>query len=207
MLENIDLLTLFLKHPSVCTDSRKLNKGDIFFALKGQNFNGNQFALQAIENGASYAVIDEKVTIDQNAEEQNKLIFVSNTLTSLQKLANDYRNYLNIPVIGLTGSNGKTTTKELIAEVLNCQFKINFTKGNLNNEIGVPLTILNTKADDEMLVVEMGANHQGEIALLSEIANPNFGIITNIGKAHLEGFGGEEGVKKGKSELFRHLAK
>lgn len=208
MSNNKHLLDIFLKQLSVCTDTRKLVEGDIYFALRGPNFNGNQFALQALQNGASFAVIDDETIIKNlNIDLSQRLIVVQNSLQALQQLARDYRKKLNIPVIALTGSNGKTTTKELIAEVLRTKYKINFTVGNLNNEIGVPLTMLTTKSDVEILIVEMGANHQGEIDLLSNIATPDYGIITNIGKAHLEGFGGEEGVKKGKSELFRFLQK
>jgi UDP-N-acetylmuramoyl-tripeptide--D-alanyl-D-alanine ligase len=199
----MDILKLFLSNPSICTDTRKLLKGDIFFALKGDNFNGNKFAIDALNNGASFAIVDEIY----NDGEDYRIIRVENVLMSLQKLAYDYRIHLGIPVIAITGSNGKTTTKELLAAVLETQYTINYTKGNLNNEIGVPLTILSTKPNAQLLIVEMGANHQGEIALLSSIAAPDYGIITNIGRAHLEGFGGPQGVIKGKTELYNYLEK
>lgn len=199
----MDILKLFLENgSSVTTDSRKINKGDIYFALKGNNFNGNLFAHEAIEKGASYAIVDEDVL-----PSNERIIKVENVLTTLQNLATLYRRHLGLPVFALTGSNGKTTTKELLAAVLKNKFNLNYTQGNLNNDIGVPLTILKTKSDHDFLLVEMGANHQGEINSLCEIAEPDYGLITNIGKAHLEGFGGEEGVKKGKSEMFRYLQK
>lgn len=195
------LLNLFLSNKSVCTDTRKIKAGDIFFALKGNNFDGNIYAQQALEKGASYAVID-------NPEYAlgDKYILVNDSLIALQNLATSYRRHLGLPIIALTGSNGKTTSKELIASVLQSKFKIQYTQGNLNNHIGVPLTLLSIAPSHEMAVVEMGANHKGEINDLCEIAEPNFGLITNIGKAHLEGFGGIEGVKIGKSEMYRYLA-
>ncbi|MBK8701446.1 MAG: UDP-N-acetylmuramoyl-tripeptide--D-alanyl-D-alanine ligase [Saprospiraceae bacterium] len=173
----------------------------MFFALRGANFNGNQFASQALEAGASWVVVDEVVP----GLEDERLIKVDNVLFSLQDLARKYRTHLGLPMLAITGSNGKTTTKELLAAVLSRKFKINYTKGNLNNEIGVPLTLLSTSPDTEFIIVEMGANHQGEIGRLCQIALPDFGLITNIGYAHLEGFGGYEGVKKGKSEMYRFL--
>lgn len=195
-----ELYELYKKNPSVQTDTRKLKPGDIFFALKGDNFNGNAFAKQAIENGAAYAVIDEK-----EFEIAGKTILVENALTTLQQLAKHHRQQFNIPVIAITGSNGKTTTKELIHAVLSSTFKTYTTEGNLNNHIGVPLTLLKIKDDAEMAVIEMGANHIGEIASYCSYALPNYGLITNCGKAHLEGFGSEEGVRKGKGELYDHL--
>jgi UDP-N-acetylmuramoyl-tripeptide--D-alanyl-D-alanine ligase len=194
------LLEIFLVSTGVSTDTRSIDQGNLFFALKGDYFNGNIYADKALELGADYVIIDE-----HHGQIDDRKIMVENVLTSLQELAKSYRTYLNIPVIALTGSNGKTTTKELLHIVLSKKFQLNATKGNLNNEIGVPLTILNTKKHHEILITEMGANHQGEIALLSSIAMPNFGVITNIGKAHLEGFGGVEGVKKGKTELYKYL--
>jgi UDP-N-acetylmuramoyl-tripeptide--D-alanyl-D-alanine ligase len=194
------LLTLFLESTGVCTDTRKILHRNIFFALKGEKFNGNLYASEAIQKGASYSIVDED--LGWNDE---RYIRVDNVLKALQVLANDYRNFLGLPVLAITGSNGKTTSKELIANVLQNKFNLNYTQGNLNNEIGVPLTILSTNQKHNFLITEMGANHQGEIALLCEIAEPNYGLITNIGKAHLEGFGGEEGVKKGKGELYRFL--
>jgi len=182
---------------SVSTDTRKINKNDMYFALKGDNFDGNKFVKLAFESGAKYCVIDDK-----NAATTDNCILVDNVLTTLQDLANYHRNIISVPIISLTGSNGKTTTKELIKAVLNTKFNVNATKGNLNNHIGVPLTILSFTKDLDFGIVEMGANHQKEIEFLCRIAEPDFGLITNFGKAHLEGFGGEEGVIKGKSELY-----
>lgn len=195
-----ELYKIYLQHSSVQTDTRKLQQGDLFFALKGPNFNANEFAEKAINAGAIYAVIDE----EQYAIE-GKTILVEDVLTSLQQLAKHHRQQLNIPFIAITGSNGKTTTKELIHVVLSSTFKTYTTEGNLNNHIGVPLTILKIKQDAEMAVIEMGANHLKEIASYCEIALPTHGLITNCGKAHLEGFGGEEGVRKGKGELYDYL--
>jgi UDP-N-acetylmuramoyl-tripeptide--D-alanyl-D-alanine ligase len=192
-----ELYKLYLQHPSVQTDTRKLKPGDIFFALKGDNFNGNHFALQALEQGAVYAIIDE----DVNAPD-NKLIKVDDVLVTLQQLAKFHREQFSIPFIAVTGSNGKTTTKELIHTVLSSYYKTYTTEGNLNNHIGVALTILKIKSDAQMAVIEMGANHQKEIEGYCKIAEPTHGIISNVGKAHLEGFGGIEGVKKGKGELY-----
>ncbi len=194
------LYTHFLKSISVCTDTRKVKQGDIFFALKGDNFNGNLFALQALEAGASLAVIDENVLSNDE-----KLFKVDDVLTTLQALAKYHRQQFNIPFIAITGSNGKTTTKELVNVVLSSRYKTYTTQGNLNNHIGIPLTILSVKQDAEMAVIEMGANHQKEIESYCEYTLPTHGIITNCGKAHLEGFGGIEGVKKGKGELFDFL--
>jgi len=187
---------LFLKHPKAFTDTRKIKKDGIFFALKGPSFNGNKFAEQALEKGVSFAVIDEKAYA-----KDKRFILVDNVLETLQKLAIYHRNFSKAKVIGLTGSNGKTTTKELINEVLSKKYKTIATKGNLNNHIGVPLTLLTIKEDTEFAIIEMGANHQGEIAFLSGLCQPDYGYITNFGKAHLEGFGGVEGVIKGKSEF------
>lgn len=195
-----ELYTIFKKHPVVCTDSRKITTDCIFFALKGENFNGNTYALEALKKGASYAVIDE-----EQYKTSANTILVENVLETLQKLANYHRNQLDIPIVSLTGSNGKTTTKELINVVLAKKYNTTATKGNLNNHIGVPLTLLSMNTDTEIGIVEMGANHQKEIAFLSSIAEPDFGYITNFGKAHLEGFGGVEGVIKGKSELYDYL--
>lgn len=191
---------VFLQYPSVSTDTRKIKNNDIFFALKGANSNGNEYALKAIEKGAAYVVVDEK-----EFASHHKTILVDNVLSTLQQLANFHRHYCNAKVISLTGSNGKTTTKELIHSVLATTYKTVATKGNLNNHIGVPLSLLSIKTDTELAIIEMGANHQKEIAFLSSIAEPDFGYITNFGKAHLEGFGGVEGVIKGKSELYDYL--
>ncbi|MEO6549735.1 MAG: UDP-N-acetylmuramoyl-tripeptide--D-alanyl-D-alanine ligase [Ferruginibacter sp.] len=195
-----DLYALYCQHPSIQTDTRKLQNGDLFFALKGPNFNGNQFAKQALEAGAAFAIIDEPVNF-----KDERLIMVRNALQTLQDLAKHHRGQFSIPFIAITGSNGKTTTKELVSEVLSQKYKTYITVGNLNNHIGVPLTILSVKEDAEMAVIEMGANHQKEIEGYCRYTMPTHGIITNIGKAHLEGFGGEEGVKKGKGELFDYL--
>lgn len=190
---------LFLECNAVSTDTRKIEKGDLFFALKGDNFNGNTYAKQALDKGAKYAVIDDKKFHSDNT------ILVENVLETLQNLATYHRNYLKTPIIALTGSNGKTTTKELINVVLSKKYKTTATVGNLNNHIGVPLTLLSMTNDTEIGIVEMGANHQKEIEFLCNIAFPDYGLITNYGKAHLEGFGGVEGIIKGKSEMFRHL--
>ncbi len=192
---------LFLQHPNVRTDSRQIEPGCLFFALKGERFNGNKFAAQAIQQGAAFAVIDEP-----EHSQGDRSILVEDVLQTLQQLANHHRRQFHIPVIAITGSNGKTTTKELISAVLSSHYKAHFTKGNFNNHIGVPLTLLGMPKGTEVAIVEMGANHQGEIDFLCQIAEPTHGLVTNIGKAHLEGFGGIEGVKKGKSELFRYLA-
>jgi UDP-N-acetylmuramoyl-tripeptide--D-alanyl-D-alanine ligase len=190
----------YLQYPSVQTDSRKIKQGDIFFALKGDNFNGNAFAVAALQKGAAYAVIDEAAYATDD-----RCLLVPDALTCLQELAHHHRLQLDIPVIGITGSNGKTTTKELLTTVLSARYKTYATEGNLNNHIGVPLTLLKIKPDAEMAIVEMGANHIGEIASYCRVANPDYGLITNCGKAHLEGFGSIEGVRKGKGELYDHL--
>jgi UDP-N-acetylmuramoyl-tripeptide--D-alanyl-D-alanine ligase len=195
------LYQLYLKHPVVSTDTRKITPGSLFFALKGDKFDANAFAEQAITAGADYAVIDNP---KYNLGEQ--YILVDDVLTALQDLARYHRRQLKIPVIGLTGTNGKTTTKELINSILSQHFNTYATQGNLNNHIGVPLTILSITAEHEAAVIEMGANHQKEIELLCSIAQPSHGLITNVGKAHLEGFGGVEGVKKGKGELYDYLS-
>ena len=193
----------FLKcNQKICTDTRKLEKGSIFFCLKGANFNANEFALKAIEGGCAYAVVDE----EKHAVNE-KTLYVKDVLKALQALANHHRKQLKLKVLAITGSNGKTTNKELINAVLSKSFKTLATVGNLNNHIGVPLTLLSLTKEHEIAIVEMGANHQGEINELCEIADPDYGLITNIGKAHLEGFGGEEGVKKGKGEMYRFIEK
>ena len=194
------LYKIFRSHPVITTDSRNIPLNSIFFALKGENFNGNKFSEDALKKGAAYAVIDEP-----EYAADNRFIVVENVLICLQQLARHHRDQLKLPILAITGTNGKTTTKELIAAVLAKKFRINFTQGNLNNHIGVPLTLLSMTSDTEFGVVEMGANHPGEIKTLCEIANPDFGIITNIGKAHLEGFGSFEGVIKTKSELYDFL--
>jgi len=191
---------LFLKCKSVCTDTRKIQSGDMYFALKGDNFNGNTFTKKAIKSGAKYAVIDEEEYHNFPAT-----ILVNNVLEALQELASFHRDYLNIPIIAITGSNGKTTTKELINATLSKKFNTVATIGNLNNHIGVPLTLLSMNKNTEIGIVEMGANHLKEIDLLCKIVKPNYGYITNFGKAHLEGFGSLEGVIKGKTELYNYL--
>ena len=194
------LYTKYLESGRVSTDTRKIQEGDLFFALKGPNFDANAFADEALAKGASLAVID-----DESFAKDDRYWVVSDTLSTLQDLSTYHRKKLKIPVIGLTGSNGKTTTKELIHAVLSKKYNTQATEGNLNNHIGVPLTLLKIKPEHEIAIIEMGANHQGEIASLCEIALPDHGLITNIGKAHIEGFGGFEGVIKGKSELYQHL--
>lgn len=194
-----ELYDIFKKHKPVFTDTRAVQPGGIFFALKGAYYDGNKFATEALDKGASYAVVSN------DSLEGEQYLHVDDTLVALQSLAQYHRRNFNIPVIAITGSNGKTTTKELIATVLNQKFKVHFTSGNLNNHIGVPLTLLNMPGDTEIAVIEMGANHIGEIAELCHIAMPTHGLITNIGKAHLEGFGSFEGVKKAKGELFEYL--
>jgi len=195
-----DLYSLYTKNYLVDTDTRTIRSTSIFFALKGDNFNGNLFAKKALELGASYCVIDEA-----EYEIKGATILVNNVLETLQSLATYHRQKLGIPIIGITGSNGKTTTKELILAVLKTQFKAAATQGNLNNHIGVPLTLLSFTNETEIGIVEMGANHQKEIEFLATICEPDLGYITNFGKAHLEGFGGEEGIIKGKSELYTYL--
>ena len=187
----------FLQSTGVSTDTRNITLGNLFFALKGENFNGNSYAEKALQEGAAFAVIDEP-----QALKSSKLILVDDALETLQKLANFHRRYLAIPIISLTGSNGKTTTKELINAVLSKKFETVATRGNLNNHIGVPLTLLSMTSSTKIGIVEMGANHLNEIADLCKIAEPNYGYITNFGKAHLEGFGSEAAIVQGKSELY-----
>ena len=196
-----ELYQLFKAHPSVQTDTRKLKKGDIYFALKGPYYNGNLFAQQALEAGAAYAIVDDAAVVTSS-----QILLFDDVLTTLQALAKYHRQQFNIPFIAITGSNGKTTSKELIYAVLSSHYQTYTTIGNLNNHIGVPLTLLSVKPDAAMAVIEMGANHQREIAGYCAYTLPNYGIITNCGKAHLEGFGGIEGVRKGKGELFDFLS-
>jgi UDP-N-acetylmuramoyl-tripeptide--D-alanyl-D-alanine ligase len=201
MISTEELYSHYLDHPVVCTDTRTLTAGCIFFALKGPSFDGNRFADHALANGAAYAVVD-----DPQVVRDNRFLLVEDVLTALQQLAKYHRRQLGIPVLAITGSNGKTTTKELVRAVLAKKFNVYATRGNLNNHIGVPLTLLSMNAKVEFAVVEMGANHQGEIASYCAIAEPDYGLITNVGKAHLEGFGGFAGVKKGKGELYTFLS-
>lgn len=196
-----ELYTLYKKFPSIQTDTRKLEKDDLFFALKGENFNGNKFARQAIDKGAAYAIVDEQIE-GNNSE---KIILVEDALKSLQQLAKYHREQFTTPFLAITGSNGKTTTKELIHAVLSSTFKTYTTEGNLNNHIGIPLTILKVKKDADIAVIEMGANHLKEIEEYCKYTLPTHGIITNCGKAHLEGFGSIEGVRKAKGELYDFL--
>ena len=197
-----DLYKSFVSSTGISTDTRKIEPGNIFFALKGPNFNANEFAQKALSAGASFAVVDEK-----KFATSSKTILVDNALHTLQELANYHRQKLKIPILGITGSNGKTTTKELIKTVLSVKYKCQATQGNLNNHIGVPLTILSLEKDIEIAIIEMGANKLGDINELCHIAEPTHGIITNIGKAHTEGFGNFEGVLRGKSELYNWLIK
>jgi UDP-N-acetylmuramoyl-tripeptide--D-alanyl-D-alanine ligase len=198
-VEISELYQLYLQHPSIQTDTRKLQPGDIYWALKGPNFNGNLFAEKALEMGAAYAIVDEPVATNE------RIIVVEEGLSTLQALAKHHREQFQIPFIAITGSNGKTTTKELVATVLASHFITATTEGNLNNHIGVPLTLLKIKQGTEIAVIEMGANHQQEIAGYCAYTEPTHGIITNCGKAHLEGFGGVEGIRKGKGELYDYL--
>ncbi|MBL7851731.1 MAG: UDP-N-acetylmuramoyl-tripeptide--D-alanyl-D-alanine ligase [Cyclobacteriaceae bacterium] len=200
MMTISELYQKYLETGKVSTDTRQITPGSVFFALKGPSFDGNQFAEEALKKGARYAVVD-----DPRFATHPNCLLVDDGLKALQDLARHHRSQLTIPVIGLTGSNGKTTSKELVAAVLSTTFKTYATKGNLNNHIGVPLTILSLNADVEIAVVEMGANHLGDIALLCSIASPTHGFITNIGKAHIGTFGGFENIIRGKSELYQHL--
>ncbi|MCX6251403.1 MAG: UDP-N-acetylmuramoyl-tripeptide--D-alanyl-D-alanine ligase [Bacteroidetes bacterium] len=195
-----EIYAVYLKYPEISTDSRRIAKNCLFFALKGENFDGNQYAESALNQGAAFAITDNESSVINT-----HYILVKDVLRTLQELASLHRSKLNIPFIAITGTNGKTTTKELINAILSCKFRTIATKGNLNNHIGVPLTILSISRDTEMAIIEMGANHPGEIDFLCSIARPDFGIITNIGKAHLEGFGGFEGVIRTKTELYRFL--
>ena len=204
MLSTEELYHKFLECTGVSTDTRRIAANCLFVALNGTTFDGNQFALQALASGARYALVDDPAVA---ATDSARCLLVPDSLIALQDLARHHRQTLTIPVIGLTGSNGKTTTKELIASVLSKKYRTYATAGNLNNHIGVPLTVLAITDQYDIAVVEMGANHQQEIALLSSIAQPSHGLITNIGKAHLEGFGGIEGVRKGKGELYDYLAR
>lgn len=196
----IDLYDLFIHNPQITTDSRNCPKGSIFFALKGDKFDGNQYAGKALASGSVYAVIDNP---DYYIGERT--ILVDNVLKTLQQLAHHHRKVLGLPIIGITGTNGKTTTKELLAAVLSTKFNLLYTEGNFNNHIGVPLTLLRLTHDHEMAVIEMGASHPGDIKELVDIVHPNYGIITNVGRAHLEGFGSFEGVIRTKGELYDYI--
>lgn len=196
-----DLYELYRSHPHVSTDTRHIEPDSIFFALRGANFDGNRFAAEALEKGAAAAVIDDPAALTDP-----RMRLVGDTLTALQELARLHRRTLGIPILAISGSSGKTTTKELVSRVLATRFRISATQGNLNNHIGVPLTLLAMDAQTQFGIVEMGASACGEIALLASIAEPDYGLLTNIGRAHLEGFGGPEGVRRGKGELFDYLA-
>ena len=202
-LSTADLYEIYKSFPQVQTDTRQLKKGDLYFALKGPNFNGNVFALAALEAGAAYAIVDEGVDAGEHLQE--RIVYVEDVLSSLQALAKFHREQFNIPFIAITGSNGKTTTKELVAAVLSSHYTIYTTKGNLNNHIGVPLTLLSIQKDAQFAIIEMGANHLKEIESYCSYTLPTHGLINNCGKAHLEGFGGVEGVRKGKGELYDYL--
>ncbi|RQO30125.1 UDP-N-acetylmuramoylalanyl-D-glutamate--2,6-diaminopimelate ligase [Taibaiella sp. KBW10] len=194
------LYDIYLQHPQVQTDTRKLQPGDLYFALKGASFNGNDFVQTALDAGAAYCIVDEAAAVLNE-----RCLLVAEVLPALQQLALHHRRQFTIPFIAITGTNGKTTTKELVTQVLSARYKTYATEGNLNNHIGVPLTILKIRSDAEMAIIEMGANHQKEIAFYCTIAEPDFGLINNVGKAHLEGFGSVEGIKKAKGELFDYL--
>ena len=197
-----DLYALFRRHPHVSTDTRRIEPGSIFFALRGATFDGNRFVNEALAKGAAWAVADDPAAAGTDA----RVLVVDDTLRTLQELARTHRRTLGIPILAVAGSNGKTTTKELTSRVLGSRFALHATRGNLNNHIGVPLTLLAMTPDTEFGIVEMGASACGEIAGLASIAEPDYGILTNIGRAHLEGFGGPEGVRRGKGELFDYLA-
>ncbi len=202
MIQIEELYSIFLQHPQVTTDSRDCPEGSVFFALKGESFDGNAYARTALDKGCSYAVVDERQYADAS---DRRFILVDNALQALQKLANYHRLQFDIPVIAITGTNGKTTTKELVAAVLSRKYNVLYTQGNFNNHIGVPKTLLSLGRQHEIAVIEMGANHPGEIKTLAEIAEPNYGLITNVGKAHLLGFGSFEGVIRTKGELYDYL--
>lgn len=201
MVTTEQLYAIFLQHPTIVTDSRQVKTGDLFFALKGERFDGNQFAQQALAQGAAYVVVDDASVVNSD-----RFLLVDDTLLALQYLASLHRRHFDIPVIAVCGSNGKTTTKDLISAVLSSHYPTHYTKGNFNNHIGVPLTLLAMPPKTEVAVLEIGANSIGEVDALCKIAEPTHGLITNIGKEHLEGFGGLEGVKEGESELYRYLA-
>lgn len=201
-MELSELYKLYQQHPLITTDSRDCPEGSVFFALKGESFDGNRFAKAALEKGCAYAVIDER----EFAEEGNgRLILVDNVLTTFKELAREHRRRFDIPVIGITGTNGKTTTKELIAAVLGEKYNVMYTRGNFNNDVGVPKTLFSLRPEHEIAVVEMGASHPGDIKALVDYVEPTCGLITNVGRAHLQGFGSFEGVKRTKGELYDFL--
>ena len=201
-MEIKELYKLYQQHPCITTDSRDCPEGSIFLALKGESFDGNKFALQALEKGCAYAIVDDQTVI---ANEDNRLILVSDCLQTFKDLAREHRRQFNIPVIGITGTNGKTTTKELIAAVLSQKYNVLYTQGNFNNDVGVPKTLFRLTKEHEIAVIEMGASHPGDIKTLVETAEPTCGLITNVGRAHLQGFGSFEGVIRTKCELYDFL--
>ena len=196
-----ELYDIFREHPHISTDTRDIGADSIFFALRGATFDGNRFAAEALDKGAAYAVVDDPAAVTDE-----RMVLVGDTLGALQELAREHRRRLAIPILAISGSNGKTTTKELVSRVLASRFEVYATRGNLNNHIGVPLTLLAMDARTQFGIVEMGASACGEIALLASVAEPDYGLLTNVGRAHLEGFGGPEGVRRGKGELFDYLA-
>ncbi|MEG1187453.1 MAG: Mur ligase family protein, partial [Bacteroidales bacterium] len=200
MITTEQLYEIYLSHPVITTDTRNCPAGSLFFALKGERFNGNRFAAKALEAGSAFAVVDEA-----EYATDHRYLLVEDVLKALQDLARHHRNQLSIPIIGITGTNGKTTTKELTRSILAMRYHTLATEGNLNNHIGVPLTLLKIAPEHEMAIIEMGANHPGEIEFLCNICRPDYGLITNVGKAHLEGFGSLEGVIKTKTELYASL--
>ena len=207
-----ELYKLYQQHQCITTDSRDCPKGSIFLALKGESFNGNKFALQALEKGCSYAIVDEELdnldkldSLDNLASLEKRIIKVDDSLQTFKDLAREHRRQFDIPVIGITGTNGKTTTKELIATVLSQKFNVLYTQGNFNNDVGVPKTLFRLTKEHEIAVIEMGASHPGDIKTLAETAEPTCGLITNVGRAHLQGFGSFEGVIKTKCELYDFL--
>ncbi|MBI4645803.1 MAG: UDP-N-acetylmuramoyl-tripeptide--D-alanyl-D-alanine ligase [Bacteroidia bacterium] len=199
-MEIKNLYKIYLEYPKICTDSRKAGQGMLFFGLKGENYNGNHFVTDALNKGVAFCIIDEP-----KSKINDRCILVNNSLNTLQNLAKEHRRQLNFPIIGITGSNGKTTTKELIFKVLSTKFNVIASSGNYNNHIGVPFTVLEMKFKHQIGIIEMGANHPGEIAALCKIARPDFGLITNIGMAHIQGFGSFEGVKMAKNELYQYI--
>ena len=196
-----ELYDIFREHPHISTDTRNIGADSIFFALRGATFDGNHFAAEALDKGAAYAVVDDPAAVTDE-----RMVLVGDTLGALQELAREHRRRLAIPILAISGSNGKTTTKELVSRILASRFEVYATRGNLNNHIGVPLTLLAMDARTQFGIVEMGASACGEIALLASVAEPDYGLLTNVGRAHLEGFGGPEGVRRGKGELFDYLA-
>ena len=201
-MEIAELYKLYQQHPQITTDSRDCPKGSIFLALKGESFDGNQFAASALEKGCAYAIVDDKSVIPDS---DNRFILVDDCLQTFKDLAREHRRQFDIPVIGITGTNGKTTTKELVAAVLSQKFNVLYTQGNFNNDVGVPKTLFRLTQEHEIAVIEMGASHPGDIKTLAETAEPTCGLITNVGKAHLQGFGSFEGVIKTKCELYDFL--